>query len=142
MVKEMDAGDVLASKEAVILPDDTTKTLRTRLIEEGANLLADILPAFMDGTLAGVPQNHAQATFARKIEKSAGELDLAADARENWNKYRAYAENPGTYFFMERNGERVRVKIKSASFADGTFMPERVVPEGKKETEYKSLLET
>lgn len=139
MVREMDAGDILAQKEEAILPDDTTKTLRARLIEEGARLLADLMPRMADGSAVGTPQDHAAATFARKIEKGAGELDLAADAKENWNKYRAYAENPGTYFFMDKGGKRVRVKIKTAEWRDGRFVPLRVVPEGKTETDYANI---
>lgn len=139
MVKEMDAGDILAVKTSSILTDDTTKTLRARLITDGATLLADLMPALFEGTVAGVPQDHAQATFAKKIEKSAGELTLSDDARTNWNKYRAYAENPGTYFFMERDGKKIRVKIKTAQCVNGVFTPLRVVPEGKKETDYASL---
>lgn len=142
MVKEMDAGDVLGVKESAILPDDTTKTLRARLIEEGAALLTDMMPALFEGAVEGTPQDHAQATFAKKIEKSAGELRLTDDAKENWNKYRAYAESPGTYFFVERTGKQVRVKIKTAELRNGTFTPLRVVPEGKKEMNYADFART
>ena len=72
--------------------------------------------------------------------KEAGELSLSENAFENWNKYRAYAESPGTYFFMEKDGMRIRVKIRSAKFESDAFVPVRVVPEGKPETEYANLL--
>lgn len=136
MVKEMDAGDVLAMRESAIEPHETTRELRPRLIELGSKLLIETLPSFENGALTQVPQDHAAATVAKKIEKAAGELDLAGDAKENWNKYRAYAESPGTYFFKDMNGVRTRVKIKTATFADGVFTPLRIVPEGKNETSY------
>jgi hypothetical protein len=41
---------------------------------------------------------------------------------------------------MERNGKRIRVKIKTASFDGTVFTPLRVVPEGKNEMEYQALL--
>ncbi|HEY0947934.1 MAG TPA: methionyl-tRNA formyltransferase [Candidatus Paceibacterota bacterium] len=140
MVYELDAGDVLATKTLSIQPEETTRELRPRLIALGYELLVEILPAFESGALPGVPQHHAHATHTRKIKKEAGELSLLGDSAENWSKYRAYAESPGTYFFMEKDGVRMRVKVRSAKLESGTFVPLRVVPEGKPETDYANLL--
>lgn len=140
MVYALDAGDVLASKTVAIEPHETTRELRPRLVEIGAALLADILPAFEEGALVPVPQDDSKATITKKIRKEMGELSLRGDATENWNKYRAYAESPGTYFFMEKDGKRLRVKIRTARFEDGVFAPELVVPEGKNETAYSGLV--
>lgn len=140
MVQELDAGDVIAAKQVEIEPTETTRELRRRLIDIGANLLADILPYFEDGQLEAMRQDPAYATHSGKIAKEDGELTLAGDPRNNWNKYRAYAESPGTYFFAERDGKKVRVKIKNAAFEKGAFTPLRVVPEGKKEMDYQDFL--
>lgn len=140
MAKALDAGDILAAREVPILPTDTTRELRPRLILEGAHLLADILPAFEEGALASVPQNHAEATHAPKIAKEDGLLNLAGDSKTNWNKYRAYAESPGTFFYADKNGAKMRVKIKTAKFENGAFIPDRIVPEGKKETSFSDFL--
>jgi methionyl-tRNA formyltransferase len=149
IVPELDAGDILAAAAEPIRPDDTTKTLRARLIARGSALLIESLSAFIDGAATFAPQDHARATRTRKIKKEAGELSLAADgdeaaraerARENWNKYRAYAESPGTYFFAERGGATLRVKIKEAESASGEFRPLRVTPEGKPEMAYADFL--
>ncbi len=140
MVYALDAGDVLASKTVAIESDETTRELRPRLVQIGAALLADILPAFEEGTLVPVPQDDSKATVTKKIRKEMGELSLRGDATENWNRYRAYAESPGTYFFMEKDGKRLRVKIRTARFEDGVFAPELVVPEGKSETAYRGLV--
>jgi hypothetical protein len=43
---------------------------------------------------------------------------------------------PGTYFFVEHNGTRIRVKVKDAEYTNGTFMPTVVVPEGKQAMPY------
>ena len=142
MVYKLDAGDVLAQREVVIEPNETTRELRPRLVALGAELLADTLPAFIEGKLVATPQDESVATFSKKIEKSEGELDLAGDAQMNWNKYRAYAESPGTYFFLERGAKRIRVKIVTATFSDGVFTPDRIVPEGKKEMAYTDFVRT
>jgi len=140
MVKEMDAGDVLAVKEVAIAPEETTRELRPRLVHIGAELLVTTLPAFERGELMGVSQDHEKATFARKIEKIAGELDLSGDALTNWRTYRAYAESPGTYFFTEKKGARTRVKIKTATFENNQFTPLRIVPEGRSEMNYADFV--
>lgn len=139
MVYALDAGDILASEEVAIDPNETTRELRPRLVSIGARLLVEMLPAFEAGTLSPAPQDHAHATVTKKIKKEMGELSLSGDPRENWNKYRAYAESPGTYFFLEKDGKPVRVKIRTARFANGAFIPERVVPEGKGEMAFADL---
>ncbi|KND52064.1 MAG: methionyl-tRNA formyltransferase [Parcubacteria bacterium C7867-001] len=139
MVKELDAGDVLGLVEVEIGPEETTRELRPRLITIGAELLADILPAFEQDLIEGEAQDASHATHCGKIAKEEGLLDLSGDAQTNWNKYRAYAESPGTYFFMQKNGKDIRVKIKTAKFENRVFTPLRIVPEGKTETDYATF---
>ncbi len=133
MVSELDAGDILALTEVAIEPTETTRELRPRLVTIGANLLADILPSFEAGTQPRTPQDHALATRCKKIKKESGLLDLSGSPQENWNKYRAYAESPGTYFFIQKGDRQVRMKITAAHLENGTFVVDRVIPEGKKE---------
>jgi len=133
MAYELDAGDLLAQETTPIGAAETARELRPRLIEMGARLLIATLPAFERGEIRAVPQDASQATRAKKIQKTDGELDLAADARENWNKYRAYADSVGTYFFKDGT----RYKVTSAAFAGGAFRVLRVIPEGKKETDWR-----
>jgi methionyl-tRNA formyltransferase len=137
MVLAMDAGDILAQQQVAILPTETTKDLRPRLVTIGANLLADILPQFEKGEITPQPQDHALATRCKKIKKEDGELDLQGLALQNWNKYRAYAAWPGTYFFKDSK----RIKITQASFKNGQFVIERVIPEGKAEMEYSRFMQ-
>lgn len=139
LVRELDAGDILAMKVVAIEPTETTRELRPRLVQIGAELLVSFLPSFEDGTTTRIPQNHTESSHCAKIQKSEGELNLDGDALLNWNTYRAFAESPGTYFFKDIQGRRTRIKILTATF-DGThFTPQRVVPEGKKETSYADL---
>ncbi len=140
MAFALDSGDILATSEVAIEPEETTRELRRRLIALGADLLASLLPSFEQGAITPVPQDASAATFCGRILKSEGELTLAGDAQANWNKYRAFAESPGTFFFGEHKGKRIRVKIRTANFENGAFMPDRIVPEGKKETGYADLL--
>ncbi len=140
MVFKLDAGEVLGSKTVAIEPTETTRELRARLVSIGAQVLIDLLPSFEEGTLAGVPQDESLVTFSGKLRKEDGKLSLLGDARTNWNIYRAFAESPGTHFFMSKNDKQLRVKLLSAVFENNLFIPVRVVPEGKKEMAYQDLL--
>ena len=132
MVKELDAGDILAQEVTMIADGETARELRPRLIALGTRLLIETLPAFERGELSLQPQDASRATFTPRLKKEDGLLDLSNDARENWNKYRAYADTIGTYFF--EGGKRM--KITSAEFARGEFRVLRVIPEGKREMPY------
>lgn len=132
MVKELDAGDIIAQEATVIAPGETVRELRPRLISLGAELLVATLPKYLEGEITPMPQDASRATRAYKIKKEDGLLDLATPGKENWNKYRAYADSIGTYFFKDGK----RLKITSAEFARGEFRVLRVIPEGKKEVAY------
>lgn len=135
MVKALDAGDVIAQERTAIGEDETARELRPRLITLGAELLVKTLPSYLDGAITPVVQDSTQATHAGKLKKEDGLIDLSGDAKENWRKYRAYADTIGTY--LVRSGKRI--KIITADFSDGSFTPLRVVPEGKTETDFSSL---
>lgn len=129
IVEELDAGDTAAQEAVAIGPAETARELRARLVPLGARLLAGVLPAFLSGTAAFTPQNSSLATHSYKLKKEDGLLSLDAPAEANWNKYRAYADTIGTYFFENDK----RMKITSAEFAKGEFRILRVIPEGKRE---------
>ncbi|MSU74289.1 methionyl-tRNA formyltransferase [Candidatus Kaiserbacteria bacterium] len=134
MVKELDAGDILAQETTRIAPGETASELRPRLIAMGATLLTTTLPAFERGEIVPVPQDASLATRSGKLKKEDGLLSLDAPGEENWNKYRAFTDSIGTYFF--ENGKRM--KIIKASFAHGKFTIERIIPEGKNEMAYRT----
>ncbi|MCX6787193.1 MAG: methionyl-tRNA formyltransferase [Candidatus Kaiserbacteria bacterium] len=132
MVYELDAGAILAQEATKIAPNETARELRPRLITLGAQLLADTLLAFLQGDITPRSQDASLATRSHKIKKEDGFLELDAPAEENWNKYRAYADSIGTYFFKDSK----RMKITAASFKNNKFIVERVIPEGKREMAY------
>ncbi len=140
MVKALDAGDIIAQESTPIALEETARELRPRLIALGADLLVKTLPAYLAGEITPLAQDETQATHAGKLKKEDGLLSLDAPAVENWNKYRAYADSIGTYFYSKEK----RIKITKASFknlsaqAGNQFVIERVVPEGKNETNYSA----
>jgi methionyl-tRNA formyltransferase len=130
---EMDHGPILA--QASITLDQwpvRARDLEELLATEGGALLAESIPPYMSGELVPTAQDHELATFTKKIEKADGELDLTADGYQNYLKYCAYDEWPGSFFFQDGK----RIKIVSAELRSGQFVPMRVVPEGKPERDY------
>jgi methionyl-tRNA formyltransferase len=105
----------------------------------GGALLAEIIPEWIGGLKTG-PQDHARATYTKKITKEDGLIDLAGDPLQNYRKIRAYDEWPGAYFFTERNGKNMRVRITDAIYENGKLTITRVIPEGRKEMSYEDFL--
>ncbi|NVN96920.1 methionyl-tRNA formyltransferase [Candidatus Nomurabacteria bacterium] len=139
MEYKLDSGPILREERIDIGINDTKEELRETLINLGANVLCDILPEIKNKKINPKPQDESLATFCKKIKKEDGELDLKGEARENWNKYRAYSDWPGTFFFIHKDGKKIRIKIKWASYQNNSFTIKRVVPEGKKEINYEEF---
>ncbi len=135
MKHEMDSGPILAKEEVQILSDENAPELRKRLIEVGGNLLVNNLQRFAEGKIKETPQNDQEATFCKKIKKEDGLIDLDGEGIKNYNKFRAYAHWPRTFFF--KNGKRII--ITDASLVDNKFIIKRVLPEGRKEINYADL---
>lgn len=133
MDAEMDHGPILKIAKHQINPNQITYLeLRDKLAELGANTLAEVLPDFVSGQTKPTEQNHNEATYTKLIKKEDGEIDPFGDPETAWRKYRAFIEWPGVYFFKDDK----RIIIKKARFNNGQFLIERVIPEGKNETNW------
>lgn len=140
MAFELDSGSIIAEREIPIDIEDTKEDLRTKLINLGSNLLCEILPDIIEEKISPKNQDESEATYCTKINKEDGELDLNADSKINYNKYRAFYGWPGTFFFTLKHNKQIRVKIKQATFLNGLFVIQRLTAEGKKEISYEDFL--
>ena len=134
MVYQLDAGNIINEEKLVIEHDDTTLTLRAKLINLGGKNLVTILPDILQGKhLPETVQDEQFMTHCGKFTKQNGELNIENDTPETlWRKYRALAHNPGV--FIMKNGEKI--KIKNAIFENGRFIIKRVTYPGKPESDY------
>jgi methionyl-tRNA formyltransferase len=80
IVRELDAGPVLATARAPIEADATSPEIEARLAELGAPLLVDVVEHLAAGRAVEVPQDHARATHAAKIAKEEGLIDWSLPA--------------------------------------------------------------
>lgn len=138
---EMDHGPIVA--QARIEPEVWpmgAELLEALLAEVGGQLLVEAIPPYIAGDIIPESQDHAQATYSKKIEKHMGEVDPTGNPAENLRRIKALEGWPCAYFFIEKDGKPFRVKIVDAELGvDGALHITRVVPEGKKEMDYKDF---
>ena len=150
---EMDHGPIVVQKE-INLTDHfkdwpTYEVFEEMMAKEGAKLLAEIMPDWVAGKIILKEQDHSKATYTKKTKKEDGLVDLnSQDPYLTFRKIQAYHEWPVAYFFVEREGKQIRVKITEAEFSKtadnlsgntGSLIIKKVIPEGKKEMTFESF---
>ncbi len=139
LTEGMDEGPIVAQarieieEEAWPLKGSQMETL---LAQEGGNLLAELLPDWVAGSLTPEEQDATKATYTKKFDSSDALLDLTKP-REAFLKIRAFDQSPRAYFIAP-NGKRIIVT--EANWKDGGLEIVRVIPEGKKEMLYGDYL--
>ena len=140
MEEKMDAGHLLAQARIEIAAEDWPPKgllLSQMLFTEGVNLLAEVLPEWLAGTLEPVEQDDSQATYTKKFSDADALLDLNGNQREQFLKVQAFNKNPRAYFI---NAKNKRIIVTDAAWTDGELKILRVLPEGKKEMPYQDYL--
>ena len=144
MDAELDHGPIVSAARIELEREDwppRASVLENLLAHAGGELLAETISPWIAGTLTPEEQDHAAATYTQKTTTEDARIDLAGDPYQNLLKIRAYEGAPGAYFFAERGGRELRVKITDAELAeDGSLRLLRVIPEGKREMPYEDFL--
>ncbi len=138
MGEKMDAGPIVAQARIDIAAEDWPPKgllLSQMLFTEGVNLLAEILPDYLAGTLVAEPQDESNATYTKKFNDQDALIDLKDDPRQNLLKIRAFDKSPRAHFI---NSKGKRVVIVDAALVDGKLELVTVIPEGKKEMSFKA----
>jgi len=122
--KRMDAGDLLMQRVVSIGGEDTAETMRRRFADLAAELVPDMLRGLREGTLRAEPQDEEEATECGRLQKSDGEVDWTAPARETSNKVRAYQPWPGVFFPLGDAGnvKILRVRVEAATGTPGEVL--------------------
>lgn len=138
--KEMDHGPII-SQEKVSIKDwpPYAMDLENTLAEKGGQMLAQILPKWVRNEIKETPQEDSKATFCRKIQKQDGEINLEDDPNINLRKIRAYHIWPSAFTFFKTKEKNIRLTIKTAHIEEGKLVLGRVIPEGKREMDFKEF---
>ncbi len=108
MVLALDEGPILSQRKVPIEAQDTTGSLTHRLAEEGADLLMAMLPGYVNGTLAPVPQDDSLASYVSMVKKEDGIIDWRLPASQIWRQVRAY--NPWPIAFTHLDGAILQIR--------------------------------
>jgi methionyl-tRNA formyltransferase len=124
IVKQLDAGDVIATAETEIPPEMTFGELREVLCNLSKPLLLSVLHSFeKEGIPQGAVQDHSQATYAPKIETEEGVIDWKLSSDALHNLIRAFSPMPGARCWVDQGGEKKQLKILRSQKIDQTGMP-------------------
>ena len=107
MVKEMDAGDMIAARSLPILDEDNVGTLFEKLAVLGRDLLLDSLPAYLAGEIKPRPQDPGLVTFSPNILPEEEVLDWTKTNRQVFNQIRGM--NPWPVAHTILNGQRFKI---------------------------------
>ena len=116
VVKALDAGPMLAAITRPIGPDETSDVIERDLASLGADLLLQVVNDMASGTVAGIPQNDADATYAPRLTKEEGRIDWRRSAIELHNQIRGLRPWPGAFTFL--HGNRVMIHRARLSNVD------------------------
>jgi methionyl-tRNA formyltransferase len=108
VVRELDAGPMLAKVTRPIGPDETSDVVEEALAELGARLLVDVLDQMAAGGTHEEPQDESQATYAPRLLKEEGLIDWSQSAAQIHNRVRGLYPWPHAYSFL--NGARLIVR--------------------------------
>ena len=97
----IDTGPILAQRETPIDPEEIAGELEERLAHLGADLLLDVLPAYLAGVLKPEPQPDEGVTVTRQIQKSQAAIDWSQTAEVLHNHIRAFSPDPGAFTFWD-----------------------------------------
>ena len=137
---KMDHGPVVATEKIELNDRYNFEQLRDELAKKGAELIANILPDYLTGKITPQEQDHDQATVTKKFTKENGCLDPQSPALARYRKILALNPWPGTYLDYPGPKGKIRLIIKQAYLEEDKLVYDRVVPEGRKEMDWKSFL--
>ena len=143
--EKMDHGPVFLKKKISIKEKSYPKAEEALAIL-GGEMLVNFLPDFISGKISPLPQNHAAATFTKKIKTEDGFIELsllkkalAGDpilSKTIYQKILALNPNPGIYTI---NSAGKRIKLLSAALSpspDKKLILKQIQPESKTPTSY------
>ena len=100
LVRQMDAGPMLARAVYPIAEDDTSELAERALADLGATLLLDTVAALDSGRAMEAEQDHDQATFAPRLTREDGRVDWTQPAETVRNLIRGLHPWPHAYTFL------------------------------------------
>lgn len=128
MVKEMDAGDMVAKASIPVADEDNVGTMFEKLSVLGRDLLLKTLPAYISGDLVPKPQDESQATFSPNITPDKERINWNKSARDIFNQVRGMNPWPVAHTLLNQQ----RFKIYEVQETEGSGKPGEIIEKTKK----------
>jgi len=119
MVRQMDAGDMVAQAEIEIPEDMNLGQLDAKLMELSFSLVPKVLQNFSECFKNKVAQDTEKVTFAAKILPEELEIDWNLPAKKIHDKIRALSPTPSAWSKVKIGDDVKRLKVKSSSVVSG-----------------------
>ena len=102
MVRQADAGDIVAQKSVEISRSDDAVALFAKLEEAARDILTEYIPKLLDGTAPRIPQDHERATYFGGRRPEDGRIDWNWEAERIYNLVRAVTwPYPGAFSMLD-----------------------------------------
>jgi methionyl-tRNA formyltransferase len=101
LVRELDAGDMIAKVKRPIAPDDTSDVVERDLAELGAALLVEVVDRMAEGPVAEERQDFMMASYAPRLTKEEGLVDWTLPAPFIHNRVRGLYPWPHAYTYLD-----------------------------------------
>lgn len=122
LAKKMDAGDIIESQKIPINLETTYGELEQEICRVGSRLLLNVIRDIERGIIKREPQDHAQATYAPKIELEDCEVKWDQPALRIHNLIRGVNPEPGAWCWVKIKDELKRLKIYSTTLLPDEHM--------------------
>ena len=122
---KLDSGPTCNSYKIDISNNENAEIISNKLSLLGAEKILDNIDNILDDEIEFKEQNHADATYANKIEKSEGKIDWNNKAENIIGKINGLYPSPGAWFIYK--GERF--KILKAEISEGKGKPGIILDE-------------
>ncbi|MFY8093246.1 MAG: methionyl-tRNA formyltransferase [Niveispirillum sp.] len=123
----LDTGAMLLKEALPITPRMNAADLHDALAAMGARLMVQALPGIADGSLLPMPQPDEGVTYAAKLSKEEGRLDLTRPAVDLDRQVRGLYPWPGTWVDLA-DGEKL--KVLEVQPVDGAGAPGTLLDAG------------
>ncbi len=154
IAEELDAGDIIVTRETEITEEETFLTLHDKLKELGVEALSEAVNMIFAGTNPRIVQNHEEATFVKPFKKEDLKIDWNKSEKEIYDFVRGVNPFPCAFSMLNdkmlkiyevkknnkvyENGEigevvdRVKGKGPVIKVGDGSVIITMAKPESKK----------
>lgn len=129
MDEGLDTGDMLLKEEIPLEERETGGSLHDKLMVMGGPLILRTLEGLQDGTISRTPQNHAEHTYARMLDKHLGRLDFAKPAIEIERLIRGL--NPWPSAYTSLRGKTLKIWEAKVVPSSGQGVPGEIVEVSK-----------